>query len=801
MKYLQKFFLIFLIIKISTVQVIAQNNGTISGQIRSKTENLEFATITLAKMPDSTKFIAFTTSDSLGRFSFKNLLPNTYKISSNLVGFTSQSKTVNLDGSLNQVSFLLIENVNQLQAVQVQAQKNLVEKTQEGFVLNAAANITQIGGSASDLLKNVPTLIVDAEGGISLRGKTPLILINGRISSLANPDLIAANAIERIEIINNSSAKYDANAESGIINIILKKNKDNGLNGALAAGAGFGAKARYSGSAQLNYKTNLVNIGLAFDDRYSGRTRAIAGGRTNFNQDQFYQLIQTRSDGRVERNQNLKLNLDFTPNKNNTLSLELIGNTEGQDNLETLFTKINNKSNSFVSNNKRFSREIARSKVGEIAVDYTKKFTDPRKLLTINFSDSKNFDKENTDIDTRKITENGTYEIMPVLERTHNYEDGQIINSKLDYIFKPNVHASFETGYKLIYRNIVADYEAGIFQNANFLVSSEASNVFNFKEYVHAGYLMYKSIIGSGKESPWHYTVGLRAENVHNDGYTKGRAISNTNDYLKWFPNATLSYQKSENQSFLVSYGKRINRPGLGQLNPFTDITDALNPHSGNPKLKPEIIHAFEIGMQSEFGTNSYNANLFYRHANNTIRPFYQSLGNGVNLIIPLNIGSSDTYGLENILSLKPSAKYDINASVTVYQQHLNGSNITADLVQNAFAWNGKLMQNFLILKNAKLQIVGNYNSDILTPQGKRNKQYYVDAGFQQKLGKGNARLSFSVIDIFNTLKSGYSNTGADFSNFRVSKADTRALMLTFAYTFKTAFKEKLLDNQFSKEY
>ena len=783
--------------------VFAQNKNEIKGQIKSKSIALEFATVTLAKASDSTKFVAFTTSDSLGKFTFKNLLNEEYTLKFNLVGYKPLSIKVKLSNVplVVAITVAMEENVNLLQGIQVVAQKNLVEKTESGFVLNAAANITQIGGSAADLLKNIPTLLIDAEGGISLRGKSPMILINGRNSNLANPDLIAANAIDRIEIINNATAKYDANAESGIINIILKKNKYNGLNGAIALGGGMGANARYSGSGLINFKTNKINIGLGYDNRYSGRTRNITGGRRNFKLDQIHQLTQNRNDTRVEQNQNLKLTLDLVPNIKNTLALELLGNIEGQDNFETLFTQINTRSNAFVSKNRRYSNEIARSKVGEMALDYERNFTDKRQGFTANISTSKSYETENTDIDTKQIAENNTFMANVFLEKTHNYENAQISNAKADYRFAISDKTTLEAGYKGLFRTIRADYEAGEYLANTFIVNTGASNIFNFKENVHAAYVMYSSELGQAKVNNWSYTIGLRAENVANDGYTINRAISISNTYLKLFPNAALTYQKSETQSLKLSYGKRINRPKMGQLNPFTDITDALNPHSGNPNLKPEIIHAFELGSNTEWQNNTFSTNLFFRNARNTIRPFYKPLGNGVNLSLPLNIGSADTYGLENVLNLRPRKGYDINTSLTLYQQHLNGSNISGDLVQDAFAWNGKLMQNFLIRKKGKMQVVANYNSDILTPQGKRNKQYYVDLGFQQKLGKGNARLGLTMIDVFNTLKSGYSNTTADFSNYRISKADTRAVMLTFGYTFKSAFKEKLLDNQFSKEY
>jgi outer membrane receptor protein involved in Fe transport len=787
------FFLAFLTQKIA----FSQNNAFISGTVKDSKERLQFATITLASSSDSTKILKFVISDSLGRFKFENLNYDNYLVKCSMVGYNSLTKKINLKANNEQFIAILTENINQLQGVNVVAQKKLVEKTEVGFIVNASANITQAGGTATDLLKNIPTINVDEEGGITVRGKSPLILINGRNSKLGNPDLIPASSIESIEIVTNTSAKYDANAESGVINIKLKKNKEDGTNGSIALGAGFGAKGRLSGSGIINHKTNKFNFGLGYDNRYSGRTRKINGARTNFNLDDKNQFLQNRNDSRIEQLQNLKLNIDFNPNDKNSISFEAIGNSEGQDNLETLFTKILNKSNTFLSNSKRFSNEIGRSKVAEFALDYNKKFIDKRNSFSANISTSLSKEKENTDINTQAIIASGELTGNPTLERTHNYEDGKITVVKADYAFAFSEKTVFETGYKGIFRDINADFETALNKNQQYVINTNASNIFDFKENVNAFYGMFSSVI----TDKWKYNIGLRAEQVNNNGNTQTQSVKFSNDYLKFFPNASITFNKTDNDFLKFSYGKRINRPGLGALNPFIDITDALNPHSGNPYLQPEIIHALEAAYNVERDKMKFSTNLFYRYALNTIRPFYVLQADGVNLSLPKNIGNATTYGLENILTIKTSAKYNLNASLALFEQMYDARNITPDAVTNAFGWNGKLINNIVPFKNGKFQLIANYNSALATPQGKRKEQYYVDLGYQQKLGKGNGRLGITAVDVFNTLKSGYSNVTSDFTNYRTSKADTRAIMLTFAYTFKTAFKEKLLDNQFSKEY
>ena len=798
-----KTYSILLIALFLSVSLRAQNSGYIKGNLIDKNQAIEFATISLAKSSDTTKALFVETTDSLGHFNFQNIPLGTYLLKASLVGYKTRSQKISLTSIAPNFSldnFNLSPDNTLLNEVVVTAQKRLIEKTSEGFIVNAAANITQMGGTATDLLKITPTVSVDNDGVVTLRGKSPLILINGRNSNMANPDQIPASSIESIEIITQASSKYDANAESGIINIRLKKNTQMGVNGAFAIGTGIGSRERINSSFLLNHKTKKVNVGLSYDNRFAGRTKTINTHRTNFNLPETYLINQGRNDERVERLQNLKLNIDLNPNDKNNLSFEAIGNMEGQDNDEDLMNQIIKKDLAFSNGNNRHSWEYKRAKVGEFAFNYSRNFSTPKKSLSASATASIEEGRENTDIKTQDLNEKLSLINTASMQKTHNYEDGVITNLKLDYTVPISPTSIFETGYKGIFRTIKADFETSNFLNAAYIRNPAASNLFDFSEDVQAAYAQIKNEIGE-KGTGWQYEIGLRAELVNNQGQTVDRSTQISNNYLKIFPTTQIQYKVNESTSWKFTYGKRINRPGLGQLNPFIDITDVLNPHSGNPNLKPEIIDAFEFGYAKEFENYSLSSSLFTRHSVNTIRAFYQQQADGSVLNKPMNIGTADSYGLENMLIGKPATFYDFNASLTLFEQELNASNILTDAVQKSFNWYGKLINNIATGKSSKLQIIGNYNSAATTPQGRLIALYNIDLGFQQKLGKGNSRISIILVDAFNTLKSGSSNFTSTFTTERTQKADTRAIMITFAHSFKSAFKEKLLENKFSKEF
>ncbi len=783
--------------------ILAQPKASISGKLVKQNNPIAFASLILYASNDSLKPISNTISDSLGFFELSGMALGKYRLNIRSIGFLP--KTIDLqitsaNNVLNLGSISLIDAGETLKSVTVSSEKKLIQRTSQGFVVNASASITQLGGTATDLLRNTPTVLVDAEGAITMRGKTPMILINGRNSSITNTDQIAASSIESIEIINSPGANYDADAEGGIINIKLKKGKQSGTNGALAVGAGFGAKGRMNSSFLLNHKTEKWNLGLAYDNRFAGRDRTIDGLRTNFTSPDQYQIRQFRFDDRLESLQNLRLSADYSPSKNTSLGFEAIFSGEGQDNNETLTSTTTTSANKFNTKSQRQSIEIARSKIAEYAANFSHKSIGTGALLTASVSSSFNKDRENTDINSINLTENGSQIGSIFYQKTHNYEDALVVNMKTDYSYPLSDHSKIETGYKGIIRSLDADFQSYDLTNGIYVPNTKASNVFQFREQVHAAYVQISSSVGEKGNPRFKYDIGLRAEAINNNGKTITQNVAFDNKYFNLFPSASLVFYNSAEQFWKIGYNRRINRPGFGQLNPFIDITDSLNQHGGNPYLKPELVNAFELGFSKDWSNYSFYSALFYRNATNAIREQTIVQPNGVAIRTPVNFGNATTYGLENIFTAKPFKVYDFNLSLTLFKQQYSGENVNTDLVTDVFSWNGKFINNFQIWSGGKLQITGIYNSPIAAPQGERLANYNVDMGFQQKLGKGNSRLGLVVTDIFNTLQNGSNTYGTNFSGYRISKSDTRAIMLTYALTFGTSFKEKLMENKFSIE-
>jgi len=790
--------------------MLAQTKGSIQGFILDDQQKaIEFATVFVAPQNDSLKITAGTISDSTGKFVLLNLPYGDYVLHIQLIGYTKHRQLLHLDAQSQDQklpSIVLLSDATLLDAVEVKGMRSMIKKTEEGIVVNAADNLTQIGGTAADLLKNTPSVLVGAEGEITLRGKSPLILLNGKISGISgtdrsvNLDQIPASSIDRIEIITNPSVKYDADAEGGIINIVLKKNTALGTNGAFALGAGLGSRYRLNGTLLLNHKTEKWNLGLAYDNWFTTRTRMVNGDRTQFDLPDQYFLTQRRFDEQTYQNQTARFNLDFSPNKKNSLSFQLSTLFQGEDNHETLKNTTQRANLDFTGRNRRYSNEIRRFWSNEATLSYTKHFDHPDQVLSFNASSAFNRDRENTDINTQTLSAQDGEIGNPFLQKTHTYQHSNLSNFSLDYTQPLNAQSMLETGAKSILRFLSSDFLRQNERLGNFVTDTANTDVFTFQEQIHAVYVQYSAWTGAKATPRFKYSLGLRAEQVWNEGNTTLKPLSFKIDYFNFFPSASLIYYNSRRDMLKLSYSRRINRPGFGQLNPFTDITDSLNQRSGNPYLRPELSHALELSYNQAFKKGNYTLSLFFRNTNQIILPYTILYNNGIAFTQPLNFGRANTLGFDGILVYNPYDFWSMNVNLSGYQLAIESNEATLDLQRQQFTWFGKWVNNFTLWPDAKLQITGNYTSPIAIPQGERVAVYFVDLGFQQKIMKGQGRLGLAFTDVFNTQQSGTRIEGDNFIFSRIFKLDTRAVMLTFGCTFKSAFKENLMENKFKNE-
>lgn len=804
--FLQILFMLMLLVQ---VPAFAQRTGSISGKVIDNQNNIvEFVNVFLTSVNDTTTIINGTITNNKGSFALANIPLGNYIIHFQFIGFVNQQQIVLLSEANKNIDLgkmILKQDDIALNSVEITVFRNLIQKTDEGIVVNASGNLTQIGGTAADLMKNMPGVQVDMEGKITMRGKAPLIMINGRVSGIGGVDRVTkleqipASSIERIEIITNPSSKYNADAESGIINIVLKSNTNLGTNGAVALGGGFGARYRINGSFLINHNTPKWNLGLAYDNWFTTRTRMVNRQRIQYDSDDNRFLSQPREDERTIQTQTARFNVGYTPNKKNSFKLEGIWLFEGEDNHETIVSTSETLLHDFTSRNSRYSNEIMRSHTGELLFNYTRNFNHNR-VLTFDASSAIEYNRENTDISTQNLTEENTATGDPSLQKTHFYEDANLTNFEVNYKHPIKEKGIIETGYKTTLRFVNDDYLRSNQENDSFITDLSHTDIFKFNEQIHAFYLQYTGWTSTQEEPTWKYQFGIRPEQVWNTGNNVQSSYNFSNNYFQLYPSASIMYFTPKRNSYKLAYSKRINRPSIGYYSPFIDITDSLNVWSGNPDIEPEISHAFELTHNHALKKASLSTSLFYRLTSNSIFPYTTIDSSGVSITRPENFGNSSTYGAEAIFTYNPLNFWTINLDASLYEQRIEENAQLQNVLKNQLSGYAKFINNFDVWKNGRLQITANYTSPIAIPQGLKEEVYFIDLGFQQKIFKGQGRLALTITDIFDTqaTKTIVSDINFNYSHYR--KVDTRAVMLIFAYTFRSEFKEKLLENKFKNE-
>ncbi len=788
---------ITLFIFITCFFILQSQAQTISGNLLEETtkEPVSFATLALYKALDST-FVQAVITDVEGKFNFPKVANGNYYLEVNMLGYERKKISgVQVNGNnFNPVfkDLSVKEDKVKLEEVVVEATKEVIQQTESGTIVNADANLTQTGGTAVDILKNVPGVVVDSDGNITLRGTGANILIDGRNSSLGNNlQQIPASAIESIEIINSPSAKYDATGEGGIINIRLKKNKKQGLNG--TAGASIGSQDLYTTSLRLNYKAQKINFFGGFDTRYSNSIGYNLADRNTFPTVNNPLTVNLRTDqyrtaNDYDQSYNIVAGMDFDLGKKTRITLEGLYNYNkgaGFDNLSSTF--IDRASQLTTSINNRKSNDVAENQLMEYTLSFKQGLKQKGQELSGFYTYSNNNRSENTNVfsETRQpsgIT-TGTSQ-----QRLYNKDPFQFHVAQLDFVqpIKDEVLV-LETGYKINYRTIRT--ESGI-QNLEAVSQQwidQTTNKFNYDEQVHALYFLLR-----GKKDKWSYNAGLRAENTIASGATDFNNLRFSKDYLNFFPNLRVNYQINKANSIRASYSARINRPSTGNLNPFRDVSDSLNIRTGNPDLNPEIIHAAELNYGFSIEKFSFTPTFFYRYRDNSIQRTVSVDNNAISTFFPRNVGYAYTYGLDLTSTYQPLKWWDMSANFSLFENVVQGlNNDVIDVARSSISWTGRFINNFTFWKDLKMQVTASYSSPFTTAQGELIERYFVDFGMTKNVLKKKGRVGFVVTDVFNTLEFGFSSFGDNFTQTRLFKRNTQRFILSFTYQFGKPFQER----------
>lgn len=810
-KFLYHFLLVTLTLSAATLETLAQTAG--AAQINAKVldassnEAVPFATAVVLNSQTKATVRAGQT-DAEGNLSIKNLPAGTYTFKISYVGF----QTMVRDGitlvnnqvySLGTIKMKAAKGT-ELNEVVIQGERAAMQLGIDKKVFSVDKSLVSEGGTATDLLANVPSVQTDMDGNVSLRGSAGVrVLIDGKPSLIGGGDVsvilqsIPASSIETVEVITNPSSKYDAEGQSGIINIVLKKNSKLGLNGNVALSAG--NRDNYNANTSLSFQNNKVNLFGNYSYRSGNR---LGGGFNNI------QYLNTTSEGTAfadqntdsrshDQGHNVKAGIDYTLAPKSIVSFSGGFNMRDNDRSETLLINQFNTANAPVRLSNRRNENEGKGNSFDLNLDFAQKFKKPKEELTFNVNYSEgnndNFQFYNTDIyfQTNQNLNN------LVLER--NLRDGwnRNFNIQADYVRPVGTAGRIEAGYRSQFRDSKSMTDASTFLDSldayekNFLVS----NAFESGEQIHALYLNYQNQIGN-----FGYQLGLRGEDAELNTtsgrfqetgstiYTPGKIA-----YTRLYPSVFVSQKLKNDQQVQLSYTRRVNRPRGWDTNPFLDVSDPLMWNQGNPNLKPEDVHAFELGYSKYFKKVSIISSLYFRQTNDLIqRVRSEPNAQGVTISTPQNLTRNIATGLELISRVDVAKPWNFTANVNLYQSKIDGAPQYGIVERSGFTWNANLTNNFNLPYNITMQLRADYRAPEVMAQGKRNAMYGVDAGAKYDFKDKKSSLSLNVRDVFSTrrwsMTTEANNSIVDFERYMQGTMAN----LTYSYRFgKTTFTAK----------
>lgn len=770
-------------------------NGALYGKlVDAKTNSpIEYASVALLRAADSSVATGMLSKPN-GDFNFPEVPFGRYIMKVNFIGYETVYKTISLTGKNNNIdigNIKLSPNVRSLAGVEVVGDKPTFQMAIDKRVFNVDKSVSSVGGTATDVLKQVPSVNVDIDGNVSVRNGSPTIFVDGRPTTLTL-DQIPADAIASVEVVTNPSAKYDAEGVSGILNIVLKKNRKAGINGQISGG--LSSIGGGNAGLDLNIRREKFNISLSYNLRSRQGNARSHLFRKNIGADTTTYLDQFNDGENGRRFQFGRVGFDWFMDNRNTFSisqgimagdfkdnsgLRLYDLNEAQQQVR-YGTGIDNENHNF----RNYSTQIG----------FKHTFAKQGHELTADFNYNYAKAKDNSDYSLQYYSmahEPIDSPNIPQLRYGRGNGNTTYITGQVDYVNPLTETSKIEAGLRTTTRkfNNLLNTMGKDFSTGDFVLDSSLSNDYRYSETINAAYVSY-----SGTQGNFGYQGGLRAEQSFYDG--EMRSINKSSykiDYpISFFPSVFLSQKFKGDHELQLNYSRRVRRPWFRDLLPNLEYT-AQSANRGNPALRPEFTNSFELSYLKDFNRkHNVLVSLYFRNTERAITDYYTDTIitiNGVSqkvvLSYPVNADTRNAYGAEFTVRNQVLKGWDITTNLNLAQTKINASNLQNNLSNQGFIWFGKVNSNTKLPWNSTLQVTGNYESKQILPQGERAAQYSADIAIRKEfLKKKNLVVSLALNDIFNTDRN-LTYTTTEFSEQeRYRKRATRELRVNVSYRF-----------------
>jgi len=785
---MNKFSLLPLIVACSTVQVAqAQEVATYPIKLQivdSAAQALSFSDVYLLNSKDSS-IVATSLPDENGQVII-DAPSSPYILFIKTEEFEDYTQLIQLGQSELNLGTIVLKaktDNNVYNEVVITGQQSIMELKIDKRVYNVSADINNQGGSASDVLENIPSVTVDAEGNVSLRGNANVrILVDGKLSGFATTadalKMLQADAIDRIEVITNASSRYDAEGDAGVINIILKKEKKHGFNAVLNLKSGY--YPDHGLGLRVNYKKNKLNL---FADVNGGFFNFPGNSSTDqllSNTDTFIKYYQTYKHERKKWRFGARVGADYDWNKNNNTSFDVNYRLGDGNNTITRQYDNYNTENVLFNIDKRIEHQTEDEQMIELNLSHTYTFMEKgswRTALGMTFDR----DDENSDYD-----ETSSMTGLKKIEQSFALVNERIMQMQSDFIYPISDNGKVELGVKYQNRNFQNEYGYRMQVSPTEWASPARYNdLVEYDDKVYAAYLM-----GSESFGDWGVQAGLRAE--YSEIYTllKSDGEKKNLDFLNLFPSAAVSYKINDYNNIQWSLSRRIRRPGQWDLIPFRKFGDNREMMIGNPNLKPELTYSTEITWMNYLPKGSILSSIYYRNTQDKIEriAFYGT--DGVIYREPLNIANSQSMGAELIFNYQITRWLRFNTNFNLYHQNINGEYGGQNFDREIWAWTNRTSANIVLPNDIKTQLSFQYESPRVNPQGRVLHVKWMDLAMSKDILNQKATIGFNVRDLFNSRIHRQIIETSELNSTTHFQWRQRSFMLTFTYRLNHNMKD-----------
>lgn len=764
---------------------------------------LEYATVSLFNSQDST-LVTGVITDSKGNFSLK-AKPGKYYVVLQFIGYESKTININLKNNISLGDIVLRPDSALLEEVEVVAEKSTMTMTLDKRVFNVGKDVSSTAGNAIEVLDNIPSVNVDVEGNVSLRGDSGVqILVDGKVSGLAGVSTqdalrsLQADMIEKIEVVTNPSVRYDAEGTAGIINIVLKKDKRKGLNASVDLRGGFpvqwGEKFfkedfpfQTGLGASVNYRFKKFNVFANYNFNYRDD---ISDGYTlteYYNGDYDYDpTIENHDDAtqiteqltyrnRNRKGHNVRGGFDYYFTDNDILTFSTMFRQSKGHNLPSV-TYIDNFPFENIQNFSRRTENWYNDRpMMEYTLSYDKYFGSKDNSLKASVRYFNNSDTEWSDIvDAEFLTQDDMDNDIPSLsinQHTQTQENQENLQATVDFVHRYGFSV-VELGGKYTGRWI----NNNMMVTENGITLEDYTHDFDYNQQVAALYGSFGREFGrfSGQ-------IGMRYEFTLIDTYLKGTNSGNNQNYHDIFPTGHLNYSLTEVDQIQASYARRIRRPWYGQMAPFHSFNDDRNIRTGNPELKPVYTDSYEFSYLRFWEKGNINFTTYYRHSTDVIRQFTTVIDD-ISYSRPENFGISDDYGVELVASLDIFKWWNINGSINFFKSNTVGDWNNRHYTTDSYNTFARLVTKFRIKNVCDLQITGRYMGPREEPLGYRDANYWCDFAASRDVFNKNATISLNIRDVFGSRQHGGESWGDNFWQYSESTWSTTSVTLNFNY-------------------